>query len=174
MHPSVATASIALAPYSSTPINLSLTSSTTISYRPLHCLECGKKFLERDGDSFWRVGDIDNPRQAHVDAGGTILSVCRNCSQKYVITISLMITRERNGVPLYMQMQSIYFKPELDKHTRYTRCLECGKAFQTISDRISQVVDNAIPLEYLDPTKLAPLESICSFNRCRQRWALMV
>ncbi len=164
---------MANAPYADKPINISIMSVTTTSYRLFHCLECGRKFMERYEGAFWRVGDNTSPRQIRLD-GGYILSKCPECLQKYIITISTYPKTIRPTTFINEQSQSIYFKPELDKHERYTRCMECGKAYQTISDRIDSVVDSALPDEYRDNSKMAPFQAICKFNRCRQHWVLVV
>lgn len=115
---------------------------------------------------------LQQPRQAHVDESGGMRAICPNCCQKYVVSVSLTI--ERSTVVLASINQSIYFTSVLEKQRRNTRCMECGKSFHIMNDRISQVVDNAMPVEYMDKTKLAPLEAICGFNRCRQQWSFMV
>ena len=158
------------APYADHPIQVSLLSTTSLRYRPLNCLECGRTFLERDNAVFYRP----DGRTAHVDADGVILALCPHCSQKYVVTVSMHVVYELQRVPLHEINQSIYFVPAETRERRLTRCMECGKAFQTMLDRISQVVDNAMPVEFLEPGRTAPLETICRFNRCGQRWSLVV
>lgn len=166
------TARISPAPYRDEAIRLSLTSSTTSAYRPLHCLECGKKFIEREGAYYWRTNTDAAPSPIRVDAYGVVITNCANCHQQYAVTFSL--TTSRVIVPLYQQAQSIYFIPVARKVARLTKCMECGKGLQHISDRISMVVDNVTPVEFQDPLRLAPFQADCEFTRCRQRWALMV
>lgn len=115
---------------------------------------------------------LQQPRQAHVDESGGIRANCPDCAQKYIVTVSLTI--ERSVTILASINESIYFVAVPNKERRYTRCMECGKAFHIMNDRISQVVDNAMPLEFIDKSKLAPLEAMCGFSRCRQQWSFMV
>jgi hypothetical protein len=164
-----------IAPYADDAIHVSITSTTSSVYRSLHCIECGRKFLERDNNTFWRMGlGLQQPRQAHVDVSGNINAICPNCCQKYLVSVSVIVVLERPGIPLNTINQSIYFTPVLEKERRYTRCLECGKAFHVMHDRVSRIIDNTMPVELMDMTKLAPLEAICSFNRCRQQWSFVV
>jgi ferredoxin-like protein FixX len=169
----VSVVSRVVAPYAESPIPLYLTSLTGMKYRTLNCMECGAEFLERNGDTMYRLNDPDLPAEVKID-GHSIKAKCGNCSQWYGVQVSLTITYEHGGIPLYMQPQSVYVTSETSKRLRYMYCLECGHAFQSISDRISQVVDNRIPFEFLDPTKLGVIESMCHFSNCGQAWALML
>ena len=159
------------APYADTPIPLFLGSSTGLRYRTLSCMECGSDFFERNADIMLRIGDKELPQQARLDSTGRIPCVCGKCSQKYTITISLHVETNR-GVPLYMQPQSIYIANAPRKRLRDVYCLECGKAFYSISDRIQQVVDNVTPNTMI--TGLGPMEARCKFQHCKQRWQVRV
>lgn len=161
------------APYASTPIPLSLSSTVGLKYRTLNCMECGKEFFERAGDQSFYVGDKTAPEEAHINSEGLYKAICGNCSQQYTITLSVELPAS-SSIPLYMQPQSFYIAVEPVKQLRNTYCLECGKAFYSISDRIKQVVDNLIPLEMIDMLKLGPMESRCKFQRCQQRWFIRV
>lgn len=161
------------APYADTPIPLSLASITGLRYRTLNCMECGQPFLERNNDKMFRIGTNNETLVAHVDANGHVNATCGRCTQKYTVTISLNIQPKREGIPLYMQPQTIYVVSEATKKLRDTYCLECGKAFYSISDRIKSVVDNVIPFEMLDTTRLGPMEARCKFQHCKQRWSVM-
>jgi transcription elongation factor Elf1 len=162
-----------ISPYSYTPIPLFLGSLTGMRYRTLHCLECGEEILERNNDTMYRLNDNELPTQVAISAE-SIKVKCGKCEQWYGVQVSVVVGTEPDGVPLYMQPQSLYIVSEPNKKLRYIHCLECGKSFQTISDRISHMVDNRIPFEFVDPTRLGPIESLCSFNRCGQAWSLMI
>lgn len=162
------------APYASTPIPMHLTSTTGMKYRQFNCMECGREFLERQGDVVYRIGDSLAPSEVHLGRDERINAMCSGCMQRYTVTVSYHVVYERDGIPLYMQPQSVYLVSEPIKKLRFLHCLECGKAFQTISDRIGQVVDNRIPFEYVEPSRLGPIEAMCSSNKCGQSWALMV
>lgn len=161
------------APYADTPIPLYLGSVTGMRYRTLSCIECGREFLERNNDTMYRVGDESQPREVSISAE-PVSATCSNCRQRYTVQISLSISFERDGIPLYMQPESMYLTAEEHKKLRYVHCLECGHVFQSISDRISQVVDNRVPFQYLNPSKLGPIERTCTANTCGQAWAVMV
>lgn len=161
------------APYADTAIPLYLSSITGMKYRVLNCLECGCEFLERQGDVIYRASDED-VKEINVMDGVGIDSRCPKCTQLYKVTVSINIMYDRDSMPLHIQPQSVYLVSESVKKLRYMHCLECGKSFQTISDRIGQMVDNRIPFEYVNPSRLGPIQSICSFNKCSQVWAVMV
>ncbi len=162
-----------LAPYADLAIPLSLSSITGLKYRTLNCFECGQPFMERNAETMYRMTD-DMPKEAHVGTDGAIAGMCGNCSQKYSVTISVALEPAFDNVPLYMQPQTLFITTEPVKKLRDTFCMECGKAFYSISDRIKSVVDNTIPTEMLDPNKLGPMEVWCHFHRCKQRWSVFV
>lgn len=161
------------APYNETPIPLFLGSLTGTRYRLLHCLECGDEIIERNNDSMYRLNDNELPAQIAISAE-SIKVKCGKCEQWYGIQISLNVRVEADSIPLYMQPQSMYIVPEPIKRLRYLHCIECGYTFQELSDRVSHVVDNRIPFEFVNPSRLGPIESLCSYSRCGQSWALMV
>lgn len=166
---------LAAAPYADTAIPLHLGSVTGMRYRQLCCMECGQPLIERNGDQMFRLADDTRPSEvsgAEWVTGAPVL--CGNCQQQYRVHVSIEITYNRDGIPLHMQPQSVYVTAASDKRLRYLYCLECGKAFHSISDRIAQVIDNRVPFQYLDASKLGPLEAMCHFNRCKQAWAFMV
>lgn len=165
-----------VAPYAESPIPLHLSSVTGLRYRTLNCMECGTEFMERNSEMMYRVGDSLAPNEIHIGRDTNITAMCPNpdCGQRYRVSVSVSVNVQQDSMPLYMQPQSIYVVVEQTKRLRYVHCLECGKAFHSISDRIGQVVDNRIPFEYLNPSRLGPIEALCSFNRCGQTWALMV
>jgi transcription elongation factor Elf1 len=162
-----------LAPYGERAIPLLLTSVTGFRYRTLNCMECGAEFLERNNDAMYRLNDASAPAEIMLD-GAVVIAHCGNCLQKYHVQVSLNVALDEGGIPLYLQPQSIYIAVDNMKKLRYIYCLECGHAFQTISDRINQVVDNRVPFEQLDQTKIGPLETMCHFSNCQQVWALML
>ena len=162
------------APYADSVIQLYLSSTTGMKYRTLNCMECGQEFLERQGDVAYRVGDTSQPEEIKLTDQAPVSVVCGRCTQAYTVTVSIRVTYETNTVPLYLQPESVYLVSEPVKRLRYMHCLECGKSFQSISDRISQMVDNRIPFEYLNPSRLGPIQRTCTFNKCGQEWALMV
>lgn len=162
------------APYADTPIIVSVQSSVGLRYRSWSCMECGQPFLEREGDSFYRVGAKGHPGEAHVGAGGTIAGVCSKCTQQYTVTVSFNVQSKREGIPLFMQPQSIFISSEPAKKLRDVYCYECGKAFFSISDRIRMLVDNTVPTGMLDNSRLGPLEARCKFQHCKQRWYVRV
>lgn len=161
------------APYADSPIPLYLASVTGMRYRTLNCMECGAEFLERNNDTMFRLNDPDLPAEVAV-SGQSVKARCGNCQQWYAVQASISVTLEQGGVPLYLQPQSVYLSVDTTKRLRYLHCLECGKPFHSISDRISQVVDNRVPFEYLDPLRLGPVEALCHSQNCGQTWALML
>lgn len=161
------------APYASTAIPLYLMSVTGTQYRSLNCLECGKEFLERGNSTMYRINDESQPSEIAISAA-QVMAICGNCSQQYSLNISISVEYARDSIPLYLQPQSIYFSAEPKKRLRFVHCLECGKTFHSISDRISQIIDNRVPFEYLSPERLGPLEQVCPWSRCGQTWALMI
>lgn len=160
------------APYASIPISLSLSSTEGLKYRTLNCMECGQPFMERNNEQMFHVSK-NTPEEARVGIDGYIRGICSKCSQQYSITLSVQV-QSSSGIPLYLQPESFYIAVEPVKHLRNTHCLECGKAFYSISDRIKQVVDNLVPLEMVDITRLGPMESRCKFQHCQQRWFIRV
>lgn len=162
-----------IAPYADTAIPLYLTSVTGMRYRTLNCMECGAEFLERNNDTVYRLNDNTMPSEVPL-TGASVKARCGNCNQWYGVLVSLDVTYEAGGVPLHMQPQSVYLKVDNTKKLRYLHCLECGKPFHSISDRISHVVDNRVPFEFADPLKLGPIEALCHGQHCGQTWALMV
>lgn len=161
------------APFADMPIMLSVQSNVGMRYRSYECVECGLPFLERDNDTFYRSGSSE-PESAHIDAGGTIPATCPRCAQKYTVVIALGIQQKREGIPLYMQPQSIFMSVESSKKLRDIYCGECGKAFFSVSDRIRMIVDNTTPEEMLDTTRYGPMEARCKFHQCKQRWYIRV
>jgi len=166
-------ANVVSAPYASIPIPLYLSSVTGMRYRSINCVECGAEFIERNNDTMYRLNDADLPNEIAVSAA-SVKAKCGNCQQWYSIQVSLNVTLEQGGIPLYLQPESIYIVVEEQKKLRYLHCMECGKAFHSISDRVSQVIDNRVPFEYLDNTRLGPLEALCHFTNCGQTWSLIV
>lgn len=161
------------APYATTPIPLYLSSVTGMRYRSINCVECGAEFLERNNDTMYRLNDSELPAEVQVSAA-SVKAKCGNCQQWYGIQVSLDVTLEQGGIPLYLQPESIYLTVEATKRLRYLHCMECGKPFHSISDRVSQVIDNRVPFEYLAPGRFGPLEALCHYNNCGQTWALML
>lgn len=161
------------APYADTAIPVFLGSVTGMRYRTLNCMECGAEFLERNNDMMYRLNDDSMPAEIAI-SGASIKAKCGNCQQWYGIQVSVAVTLEQGGVPLYLQPQSVYIVTNSIKKLRYLHCLECGKPFHSISDRISQVVDNRVPFEMLDPDRIGPIEALCHAQSCGQTWALML
>lgn len=161
------------APYAEQAIPLYLGSSTGFRYRTLNCMECGAEFMERNNDMMFRLNDQTEPPEIILD-GAVVLARCGNCNQRYAVQVSLVVGLVEGGVPLYLQPQSVYIAIDSVKKLRYLHCLECGKAFHSISDRIRQVVDNRVPFEQLDPLKIGPVEVLCHRQNCGQTWALML
>lgn len=161
------------APYANTAIILSLGSVTGLKYRTINCIECGNPIIERSGDSFSRLtGNM--PENAHISADGTIKSICNKCLQKYTIVLSQSVQSIKyDSIPLYMQPESIFMEVEPSKRLRDVYCMECGKAFFSVSDRIKMISDNTIPFSILDPDKLGSMEVWCKFHHCKQRWSVM-
>ena len=159
------------APYASKVIPLFLNSLTGLKYRTLSCMECGEDFFERNSDRMVRLGNKNLPSEAHIDSSGKIDCNCGRCNQQYSVTLSLSVV-SNSGVPLYMQPQSIYVISEPQKKFRNVYCLECGKAFFSISDRIQQVTDNVTPVNLI--TGMGAMEARCKFQHCKQSWAIRV
>lgn len=161
------------APYAAVAIPLFLSSTTGFRYRTLNCMECGAEFLERNNDIMFRLNDESQPTEI-ILSGASFEARCGNCQQAYAVQVSLNVALEQGGIPMYLQPQSVYITVDIVKKLRYLHCLECGKAFHSISDRILQVVDNRVPFELVDPSKLGPLEALCHAQNCGQTWALML
>lgn len=161
------------APYADTAIPLFLTSITGMRYRTLNCMECGHEFLERNNDMMYRLNDEDLPAEIPITSA-SVKAKCGNCQQWYGVQVSVSVNIAVDSVPLYMQPQSIYIAVDTTKKLRYLHCLECGKPFHSISDRITQMIDNRVPFEYLSPNRLGPMEAMCSSDNCKQTWALML
>lgn len=161
------------APYAAIAIPLYLNSVSGMKYRTLSCMECGRDFLERDGDILYRTNDDSLPNKVVMQQAATVAK-CGDCQQTYAVYLSIEMRYEQGGVPLYLQPQSLYLAIEPAKKLRDIYCLECGKKFHTISDRIGLVSDNRLPMELMDPGKAGPIEARCGFNKCSQTWALMV
>lgn len=161
-----------IAPFASTVISLSLGSITGLKYKTLNCVECGNPILERNSDRMFRLNAQDQPELARPSVDGTISVKCGKCSQKYSLVISFSATPSID-MPLYMQPQSLFITAVPDKKLRDTYCMECGKAFYSISDRIQLLSDNTMPFDMLDPAKLGPMEVWCKFQHCKQRWSVM-
>jgi transcription elongation factor Elf1 len=142
-------------------------------YRTLNCVECGSEFLERNNDELYRLNDDSQPNEVAISAS-TIMAMCGNCMQQYHVNISLSVAVDNNSVALYLQPESMYLAIEHAKKLRFLHCMECGKPFHSLSDRVSQVIDNRVPFEYVDPSRLGPLEARCTSGRCKQAWALIV
>lgn len=161
------------APYAEVAIPLFLSSVTGMRHRSLNCVECGAEFLERNNDTIFRMNDPDLPEEVAI-SGASVKARCGNCEQWYGIQVSVNVTYAQGGIPLYLQPESIYISIEPVKRLRYLHCMECGKPFHSLSDRVSQVVDNRVPFEYLNPSRLGPLEALCHYNNCGQTWSLML
>lgn len=164
----------AIAPYAGVAIPLYLDSTNGMRYRNLHCIECGREFLERNNDTMYRINDTSQPTEVRIAANTPIEAKCGNCTQTYIVSVAVSIVYERDGIPLHMQPQTLHLVIEQQKQLRYISCLECGKVIHSISDRIGHMTDNRVPFEYLSPNRLGPMEAICRENDCRQSWTLMV
>lgn len=164
-----------IAPHADTHIHLSLSSVTGLRYKTVHCVECGQPIIERNNDQMMRIGNNNYPSVARVSADGSIPCVCVNCSQKYSIVATLDTQISSNvGVPLYMQPQSIFMAITPMKTLRDIYCMECGKAFYSVSDRMKMLSDNTMPVNMIDPEKYGPMEVWCKFHHCKQRWSVFV
>ena len=153
-------------------IILNLNSTTGLKYTTKNCIECGSPLVERNGDDLFRITN-SYPQLARPNKDGVIPTACNRCQQKYDIVISHNVNKALEGVPLYMQPQTIFMAVSSDKKLRDTHCLECGKALYSVSDRYSSLSDNTIPFDLLDPNKLGPMEVWCKFQHCKQRWSIM-
>lgn len=160
-----------IAPFADTVIALALGSTTGLKYKTLNCIECGHPVLERSSDRMFRLNN-NQPEVAKVSHDGTIPATCANCTQRYSVIISVS-PPSQSSIPLYMQPQTIFMAAVPNKKLRDTYCMECGKAFYSVSDRINLLSDNVIPFEMLDPLKLGPMEVWCKFHHCKQRWSVM-
>lgn len=136
-------------------------------------MECGAEFIERNNDTLFRLNDESQPAEIILN-GSSVSTVCGRCQQKYTVQVSLNVILVQNSIPMHLQPQSVYIISDAYKRLRYLHCLECGKPFHSISDRIRQVVDNRVPFEQLDPLKIGPLEALCHTQSCGQTWALMI
>lgn len=161
-----------IAPFADIPIDLSFSSTSGSRYRTLNCIECGHPIIERSGDDIYRITN-DYPERAKAGADGTIPTKCDRCTQSFKVVVSVAVVTSKSGIPLYMQPQSLFLEVSSSKKLRDTYCVECGKAFYSVSDRIGSISDNTIPFDLLDPLKLGPMEVWCKFNHCKQRWSVM-
>lgn len=161
-----------IAPFADIAINLSFSSTTGLRYRTLNCIECGHPIIERSGDDIYRITN-DFPERARVGVDGSIPTRCDKCTQSFKIVLAVTVVSQQQGIPLYMQPQSIFLTVSQTKKLRDTYCMECGKAFYSVSDRIDSLSDNTIPFELLDPERLGPMEARCKFQHCKQRWSVM-
>lgn len=160
---------VSAAPYASEPIAISLMSTTGLKYRTLNCFECGSPFIDRENEYLYRVGVKDLPEEAHASVDGIVLTHCGNCQQQYSLAVAAIVS-SATSVQLYLQPQSIYLSVEPVKQFRDTFCMECGKAYFSISDRIKSVVDNIVPLGLADVSKLGDVEARCNWRGCKARW----
>lgn len=160
-----------VAPYADVPIPIHLQSVSGMRYRLLSCVECSREFLERQGDSFYRLGTNELPDEAHIDNTGGISTHCGNCRQQYVVFFSPITVTYRGDALAYQKPQTIFLAPVLNKTPRNTHCLECHHAYLSISDRISMISDNTIPLEHITEG-LGLLEIRCKSRECKQRWQI--
>jgi hypothetical protein len=161
------------APYSDTPIKLSLLSISTQRYKTYYCLECGYPFLQRDNDTLYRTNSTAEPGRVYMDTDG-IMITCGKCSQKYSGMVVVSPPRGPQDEFAAPAMQSIYIVPSEAKQQRYMGCMECGQVFCAITDRISLIVDNVAPLEFMPTGRIGLMEVRCKRQRCGQSWALMV
>lgn len=167
---------VSTAPYADKPIAISVMSISTRRYKTYYCVECNHPFMQRDNDVVYRINNNDEPMTMHLANNGVGLTKCAKCTQKYTITISLtvlpniLVTSGR----MQKELQSIYLVPTEAKVSRYVRCMDCGYSFCSLTDRISTIVDSAMPLEYAVGSKVAHVETRCDQNNCRQRWAIIV
>jgi DNA-directed RNA polymerase subunit RPC12/RpoP len=162
-----------LAPYATVAIPMFLSSTTGFRYRTINCMECGAEFLERNNDMLYRLNDASQPAEIAIN-GEVTHAICGRCQQSYSIMVSINVALEREGVPMHLQPQSVYIASETVKKLRYLHCMECGKPFLSISDRIRQVVDNRLPFELFSPEKVGSFEALCHASNCGQTWALML
>jgi DNA-directed RNA polymerase subunit RPC12/RpoP len=142
-------------------------------YRTIHCIECGAEILERNRDTMYRLGDSSQP--AEVNIGSMPIDArCGNCMQQYTLSISLYMHYDPDGPALYMQPQTIQLAIDATKKLRNIACMECGKVFHTLSDRVGYISDNRVPFELLDPLRPGPIETLCHQSSCHQSWSIMV
>lgn len=161
-----------VAPYAETSIPVHLQSLHGMRYRLLSCVECAAEFLERQGDSYYRIGNPDLPEEAHIDASGGIEARCGNCKQRYTVFFALSISAYRADPLAFQKPQTIFLSPSETKKPRDTYCLECHHAYLSLCDRISMISDDTVPLEHI--SAIGPLEVRCKFNKCKQRWQIRV
>jgi hypothetical protein len=161
-------------PFADKPIALSLRAVDGMRYRLISCFECGREVLERNGDQIFRLGVNDMPGEVHVGSDGQIRSHCGKCSQQYIVSIAMQVERGKITMELNKQPQTIYVTAEATKQLRDVYCYECGKAFFSISDRITSVVDDIVPLNMIEQTRIGPLEARCRFQHCKQRFHVRV
>jgi hypothetical protein len=160
------------APYASIPIPLSLTSVSGLKYRTLNCLECGRPFMERNNEVIYRTGTNTYPTEVKLDAAGQIKTNCGQCSQEYIVAIAITVATVHGALPLNEQPMSIFIASAPTKKLRDTYCLECGHAYFSISDRITSLVDDVVPIEMIKG--MGPMEPRCKFHHCKQRYHVRV
>lgn len=155
-------------------IFLSFNSLTGHKYSTVYCVECGQPMYERSSDKIYRIGAVGYPETAKHDASGSILTKCHNCQQKYSMIINTLLSPTAVLQPFYMQPESLFMVIEPVKHLRDIHCVECGKLFYGISDRVNLISDNTIPVKLVSKDRYGSFESWCKFGRCRQRWSIFV
>jgi hypothetical protein len=166
MHPNT------VAPYADTPIAVHLQAVSGMRYRLLSCVECSREFFERQGDNYYRVGVQEMPEEAHVDSTGGIPTMCGQCQQKYVVFFSVVSGTYRGDPLSFQKPQTIFLIAAPVKRPRDTYCLECHHAYLSVSDRISMISDNAMPIELFNESQLGTIEVRCKARNCKQRWAV--
>lgn len=162
-----------VAPFASITIPVYLQNLGGPRYRLLSCVECSASFLERDGDSYYRVGVKDLPESGHINASGGLPTHCGKCGQQYTVYFSDRRVPYTSDPLGFQRPQSIYLSTTDHKHMRDTYCLECHHAYYSISDRIAMVADSSVPIEYVS-TGFGPMEVRCKFQKCKQRWQVRV
>lgn len=163
-----------IAPYANKQIPISLGSTTGLRYKTVHCIECGAPIIERNNTQIFRLGVKDMPEVVKLSVDGSMNTHCHRCSQRYSLIVDTNSSSLNSGVPLYMQPQSIFMAIEPVKKLRDIYCIECGKAFYSISDSMKLISDNTMPIDMLDPEQYGPFESWCKFHHCKQRWSIFV
>lgn len=160
-----------IAPYADTTIPIYLKAVNGPRYRVLNCVECAESFLERQNDSFYRIGVSDMPEEARISESEGVETKCGSCQQRYTVYFSPIDQNYRGDPLLYQKPQTIFRASEPHRHPRDIYCMECHHAYLSLSDRISMVVDEVVTLENL--SGIGPIEIRCKAKNCKQRWQVM-
>lgn len=74
--------------------------------------------------------------------------------------------------PYNQQPITVLIKAVKQKVFRQLHCLECGRPFLDITDKILSVSDSVTPIEQLNPDEVGIIEAHCSRHDCKQYYRM--